>query len=293
MKNVFKKTVALVSALSLVAVGTAVSVSASAEKIDLQVKAVANEESTGKVELTSSDDYNVYTVEPGSKVNVQIAMVDSVGAKWDTIQFRNTLGGLKLESGNWEPEDANAMVAPDGSFVQFNKSAGQEQEVKKANQVYMTYIIDIPADAKNGDSYTIDWADPSGYEFNLINTHVSKENQAYTTKGAKFVVEGPVVETTVVTTTEAPVTTTTTTSATTTEAVTTVETTAETTVETTTAVTTTAETTAASTSAVSTSKVSAQPASPATGSSSNGVAALAVTMVAAAGAAIALKKKND
>jgi LPXTG-motif cell wall-anchored protein len=292
MKNVFKKTVALVSALSLVAVGTAVSVSASAEKIDLQVKAVANEESTGKVELTSSDDYNVYTVEPGSKVNVQIAMVDSVGAKWDTIQFRNTLGGLKLESGNWEPEDANAMVAPDGSFVQFNKSAGQEQEVKKANQVYMTYIIDIPADAKNGDSYTIDWADPSGYEFNLINTHVSKENQAYTTKGAKFVVEGPVVETTVVTTTEAPVTTTTT-SATTTEAVTTVETTAETTVETTTAVTTTAETTAASTSAVSTSKVSAQPASPATGSSSNGVAALAVTMVAAAGAAIALKKKND
>ena len=37
MKNVFKKTVALVSAMSLMAVGTAVSVSASAEKFELEI----------------------------------------------------------------------------------------------------------------------------------------------------------------------------------------------------------------------------------------------------------------
>lgn len=270
MKNVFKKTVALVSAMSLMAVGTAVSVSASAEKPELELEAAG-------LTKTDATDYNTYVVNPGDTVSVQVAVLNSVGAKYDTIQFRHTLGGVKLTKVSKEVNKAQT-----DEFVQINQSYAEELEVDEEDMTICTYTIQIP---EEGGEFIMDWADTKDYEFNLINTHVdSKNSMPYTTKGAKFIAAAATtpVETTV-TTTEA-----TTTEETTTEATTTV-TTVETTTETTTEATTTVETTTEGTT-VSVSKVGS---SPATGSSSNGVAALAVTMVAAAGAAIALKKKKD
>jgi LPXTG-motif cell wall-anchored protein len=269
MKNVFKKTVALVSAMSLMAVGTAVSVSASAEKPELELEAAG-------LTKTDATDYNTYVVNPGDTVSVQVAVVNSVGAKYDTIQFRHTLGGVKLTKVSKEVNKAST-----DEFVQINQSYAEELEVDEDDMAICTYTIQIP---EEGGEFIMDWADTADYEFNLINTHVDSQNSMeYTTKGAKFIAAAATtpVETTV-TTTEA-----TTTEETTTEATTTV-TTVETTTETTTEATTTVETTTEATTSVS--KVGS---SPATGSSSNGVAALAVTMVAAAGAAIALKKKKD
>ena len=270
MKNVFKKTVALVSAMSLMAVGTAVSVSASAEKPELELEAAG-------LTKTDATDYNTYVVNPGDTVSVQVAVLNSVGAKYDTIQFRHTLGGVKLTKVSKEVNKAST-----DEFVQINQSYAEELEVDEEDMTICTYTIQIP---EEGGEFIMDWANTADYEFNLINTHVdSKNSMPYTTKGAKFIAAATTtIPVTTVTTTEA----TTTTEETTTEAVTTV-TTVETTTETTTEATTTVETTTEATTSVS--KV---PSTPATGSSSNGVAALAVTMVAAAGAAIALKKKKD
>jgi LPXTG-motif cell wall-anchored protein len=270
MKNVFKKTVALVSAMSLMAVGTAVSVSASAEKPELELEAAG-------LTKTDATDYNTYVVNPGDTVSVQVAVLNSVGAKYDTIQFRHTLGGVKLTKVSKEVNKAQT-----DEFVQINQSYAEELEVDEEDMTICTYTIQIP---EEGGEFIMDWADTKDYEFNLINTHVdSKNSMPYTTKGAKFIAAAATTVTTPAETTIA----TTTTEETTTEETTTV-TTVETTTETTTEATTTVETTTEGTT-VSVSKVGS---SPATGSSSNGVAALAVTMVAAAGAAIALKKKKD
>jgi len=270
MKNVFKKTVALVSAMSLMAVGTAVSVSASAEKPELELEAAG-------LTKTDATDYNTYVVNPGDTVSVQVAVLNSVGAKYDTIQFRHTLGGVKLTKVSKEVNKAQT-----DDFVQINQSYAEELEVDEEDMTICTYTIQIP---EEGGEFIMDWADTKDYEFNLINTHVdSKNSMPYTTKGAKFIAAAA---TTVTTPAETTIATTTT------EETTTEETTTVTTVETTTETTTEATTTVATTTEGTTVSVSKVGSSPATGSSSNGVAALAVTMVAAAGAAIALKKKKD
>jgi hypothetical protein len=268
MKNVFKKTVALVSAMSLMAVGTAVSVSASAEKPELELEAAG-------LTKTAATDYNTYEAKPGDEVAVQVAILNSKGAKYDTIQFRHTLGGVTLSKVSREVNKAN-----NDEFVQINQSYAEEQEVDEDDFVIATYTIKLP---DTPGEYIMDWADTKDYEFNLINTHVDSANSMpYTTKGIKFVTG---VETT------APVTTIVTTEATTTEATTeatTIVTTAETTTETTTEATTT---TPAATEGTTVS-VSKAPSSPATGSSSNGVAALAVKLVAEVGEEIDLDRKN-
>ena len=272
MKNVFKKTVALVSAMSLMAVGTAVSVSASAEKPELELEAAG-------LTKTDATDYNTYVVNPGDEISVQVAVLNSTGAQYDTIQFRHELGGVELSK---VTREVNSKKDPDGKFVQINQSYAEPVEVDEDDFVIATYTIKIP---EEGGEFVMDWSDPSGYEFNLINTHVDSQNSMeYTTKGAKFIAAAVTEPVTT------PVTTVTTTEATTTEATTTEATTTVTTTEATTEATTTVETTVATTSGTTVSKVQS---TPATGSSSNGVAALAVTMVAAAGAAIALKKKKD
>jgi len=284
MKNVFKKTVALVSAMSLMAVGTAVSVSATAEKPELELEA-------NTLTPTSATDYNTYEVKPGETVSVQVAIKNSVGAKFDTIQFQHKLGSLTMKK---LPREVNAEA--DSEKVQMNQSYAKEQEVDEEDYVIATYTVVVPSE---GGEYTMEWSDPSSYQFNLINTHVDKtKNLDYTTKGIKFIVAGAVDTTVTTVTTPEPTTTTT-------EAITTVATTTTTAPATTVATTTTtapATTTvvtsteaAATTTVTTTAKpdVSKKDNSPATGSSSNGVAALAVTMVAAAGAAIALKKKKD
>jgi LPXTG-motif cell wall-anchored protein len=284
MKNVFKKTVALVSAMSLMAVGTAVSVSATAEKPELELEA-------NSLTATAATDYNTYEVTPGQQVDVQVAIKNSVGAKFDTIQFQHKLGGVTLKKVSRE---VNSLANEEQ--VQMNQSYATLQEVDEEDFVLATYTIIIPSE---GGEYTMEWSDPSTYQFNLINTQVDRKNSMdYSTKGIKFIVPG---ETTTVTTVTTPAPTTTTTpvettvTTTTTPVETTVATTTTTPVETTVATTTTtaAATSATTVTTVSTAAVSKKDNSPATGSSSNGVAALAVTMVAAAGAAIALKKKKD
>jgi LPXTG-motif cell wall-anchored protein len=253
--------------MSLMAVGTAVSVSASAEKPELELEAAG-------LTKTDATDYNTYVVNPGDEISVQVAVLNSTGAQYDTIQFRHELGGVELSK---VTREVNSKKDPDGKFVQINQSYAEPVEVDEDDFVIATYTIKIP---EEGGEFVMDWSDPSGYEFNLINTHVDSQNSMeYSTKGAKFIAAAVTEATTT------PVTTVTTTEATTTEATTTVTTT-----EATTEATTTVETTVATTSGTTVSKVQS---TPATGSSSNGVAALAVTMVAAAGAAIALKKKKD
>ena len=134
MKNVFKKTVALVSAMSLMAVGTAVSVSASAEKPELELEASA-------LTKTDATDYNTYVVKPGDEVQVQVAVTNSKGAKYDTIQFRHDLGGVELSK---VTREVNSKKDPDGKFVQINQSYAEPVEVDEDDFVIATYTIKIP-----------------------------------------------------------------------------------------------------------------------------------------------------
>ena len=127
MKNVFKKTVALVSAMSLMAVGTAVSVSASAEKPELELEAAA-------LTKTDATDYNTYVVNPGDEVAVQVAILNSKGAKYDTIQFRHNLGGLTLSKVSREVNKAQ-----NDEFVQINQSYAEEVEVDEDVIIYRYY----------------------------------------------------------------------------------------------------------------------------------------------------------
>ena len=267
MKNVFKKTVALVSAMSLMAVGTAVSVSASAEKFELEIKG-SGDCVEAKEQIAG---YNTYEVQPGATINADLTFIDSASKQFDTVSFRAVIGDLEFVKAL--PKGKLAQAAPDGTFVQYMESFGEPYVIEEAEEVIVTFQLKVPDTAKPGDQFKVEWAPEGDYEFNLVDSTVSEDDMEHSSVPAIFVVPGAV------TTTEAPVTTTETT--TTTEATTT-------TVAPATTVAATTVTTAGTT--VSVSKA---PSSPATGSSSNGVAALAVTMVAAAGAAIALKKKND
>ena len=262
MKNVFKKTVALVSAMSLMAVGTAVSVSASAEKIELEVK-------SSNCELAAEQiaGYNTYEVQPGASIKADLTFVNSASKQFDTINLRTDIGDLTFEKAL--PKGKLAQAAPDGSFVQYIESFGDPYVVEEDEEVIVTFQLTVPADAKPGDQFKVEWSPVEDYSFAIADsTSGSKDNLPYSMVPAVFVVPGAVTTTEApITTTEAPITTT--------EA----------------PATTVAATTV--TTAGTTVSVSKAPSSPATGSSSNGVAALAVTMVAAAGAAIALKKKND
>ena len=268
MKNVFKKTVALVSAMSLMAVGTAVSVSASAEKFELEIKG-SGDCVEAKEQIAG---YNTYEVQPGATINADLTFIDSASKQFDTVSFRAVIGDLEFVKAL--PKGKLAQAAPDGTFVQYMESFGEPYVIEEAEEVIVTFQLKVPDTAKPGDQFKVEWAPEGDYEFNLVDSTVSEDDMAHSSVPAIFVVPGAV------TTTEAPVTTTETT--TTTEATTTTTEAPATTVAATTV--TTAGTTVS---------VSKAPSSPATGSSSNGVAALAVTMVAAAGAAIALKKKND
>ena len=281
MKNVFKKTVALVSAMSLMAVGTAVSVSASAEKFELEIKG-SGDCVEAKEQIAG---YNTYEVQPGATINADLTFIDSVSKQFDTVSFRAVIGDLEFVKAL--PKGKLAQAAPDGTFVQYMESFGEPYVIEEAEEVIVTFQLKVPDTAKPGDQFKVEWAPEGDYEFNLVDSTVSEDDMAHSSVPAIFVVPGAVTTTEApVTTTEAPVTTTEAT--TTTEAITTTEATTTTTEAPATTVAATTVTTAGTT--VSVSKA---PSSPATGSSSNGVAALAVTMVAAAGAAIALKKKND
>ena len=269
MKNVFKKTVALVSAMSLMAVGTAVSVSASAEKIELEVK-------SSNCELAAEQiaGYNTYEVQPGASIKADLTFVNSASKQFDTINLRTDIGDLTFEKAL--PKGKLAQAAPDGSFVQYIESFGDPYVVEEDEEVIVTFQLTVPADAKPGDQFKVEWSPVGDYSFAIADsTSGSKENLPYSMVPAVFVVPGAVTTTEApITTTEAPITTT------------------EAPITTTEAPATTVAATTVTT-AGTTVSVSKAPSSPATGSSSNGVAALAVTMVAAAGAAIALKKKND
>ena len=268
MKNVFKKTVALVSAMSLMAVGTAVSVSASAEKFELEIKG-SGDCVEAKEQIAG---YNTYEVQPGATINADLTFIDSASKQFDTVSFRAVIGDLEFVKAL--PKGKLAQAAPDGTFVQYMESFGEPYVIEEAEEVIVTFQLKVPDTAKPGDQFKVEWAPEGDYEFNLVDSTVSEDDMAHSSVPAIFVVPGAVTTTEApVTTTEAPVTTT--------EATTTTEAPA----------TTVAATTV--TTAGTTVSVSKAPSSPATGSSSNGVAALAVTMVAAAGAAIALKKKND
>ena len=281
MKNVFKKTVALVSAMSLMAVGTAVSVSASAEKFELEIKG-SGDCVEAKEQIAG---YNTYEVQPGAKIYADLTFIDSASKQFDTVSFRAVIGDLEFVKAL--PKGKLAQAAPDGTFVQYMESFGEPYVIEEAEEVIVTFQLKVPDTAKPGDQFKVEWAPEGDYEFNLVDSTVSEDDMAHSSVPAIFVVPGAVTTTEApVTTTEAPVTTTEAT--TTTEAITTTEATTTTTEAPATTVAATTVTTAGTT--VSVSKA---PSSPATGSSSNGVAALAVTMVAAAGAAIALKKKND
>lgn len=286
MKNVFKKTVALVSAMSLMAVGTAVSVSASATEFELEIQGSGDCVAAEKAE-NMVDGYNVYYVQPGAQINLEIRMEDCVDKQFDTIMLRTMLGGLNYVGPTEKFESVDCMTDKDVTFVQFIKT-GKLTKITKESYEVMSYVVEVPADAKEGAQYKVEWADEAGYDFTLQDSTVSEDILPHSTVNALFIVgdETPEVTTVTTVTTPAPTTTTTTT------ALTTVTTTEATTSEA--PVTTVAETTTV-TSAKSTTKVSVSmpSSSPATGSSSNGVAALAVTMVAAAGAAITLKKKKD
>ena len=282
MKNVFKKTVALVSAMSLMAVGTAVSVSASAEKFELEIKG-SGDCVEAKEQIAG---YNTYEVQPGATINADLTFIDSASKQFDTVSFRAVIGDLEFVKAL--PKGKLAQAAPDGTFVQYMESFGEPYVIEEAEEVIVTFQLKVPDTAKPGDQFKVEWAPEGDYEFNLVDSTVSEDDMAHSSVPAIFVVPGAVTTTEApIITTEAPITTTeaslTTTEAnlTTTEATTTTEAPA----------TTVAATTV--TTAGTTVSVSKAPSSPATGSSSNGVAALAVTMVAAAGAAIALKKKND
>ena len=281
MKNVFKKTVALVSAMSLMAVGTAVSVSASAEKFELEIKG-SGDCVEAKEQIAG---YNTYEVQPGATINADLTFIDSASKQFDTVSFRAVIGDLEFVKAL--PKGKLAQAAPDGTFVQYMESFGEPYVIEEAEEVIVTFQLKVPDTAKPGDQFKVEWAPEGDYEFNLVDSTVSEDDMAHSSVPAIFVVPGAVTTTEApVTTTEAPVTTTEAT--TTTEAITTTEATTTTTEAPATTVAATTVTTAGTT--VSVSKA---PSSPATGSSSNGVAALAVTMVAAAGAAIALNKKND
>ncbi|MDD6082560.1 MAG: LPXTG cell wall anchor domain-containing protein [Oscillospiraceae bacterium] len=276
MKNVFKKTVALVSAMSLMAVGTAVSVSASAEKFELEIKG-SGDCVEAKEQIAG---YNTYEVQPGATINADLTFIDSASKQFDTVSFRAVIGDLEFVKAL--PKGKLAQAAPDGTFVQYMESFGEPYVIEEAEEVIVTFQLKVPDTAKPGDQFKVEWAPEGDYEFNLVDSTVSEDDMAHSSVPAIFVVPGAV------TTTEAPITTTEA-SLTTTEAN---LTTTEATITTTEAPATTVAATTVTT-AGTTVSVSKAPSSPATGSSSNGVAALAVTMVAAAGAAIALKKKND
>ena len=80
MKNVFKKTVALVSAMSLLAAASVMSVSASETEIDLVVLTKSAE---------TGDFVADATAKAGETVEIMIATVDSTNFKLDTISLRN------------------------------------------------------------------------------------------------------------------------------------------------------------------------------------------------------------
>ena len=197
----------------------------------------------------------------------------------------------------------------EGMSVIYFAAGGLKSKVDKKDGIgagteLITFSFTLPSDAKAGDVYPITWLEDSStnlydtlsteYKTTLI-PHIN--NDGFIAIGAT-----PVPTTTTEATTTTPVTTVTTPTPTTTTVTTTVTTPAPTTTTTVTTTPVTTTTTAPGTTVTTvttttkaTTKVTkdTQRSSPNTGSSANGVAGLVATMVVAAGAAVALKKKKD
>jgi len=265
MKNVFKKTAALVSAISLMAAGTAVSVSAAPAPGVIEVEVQSETGTLVKAGEANYDaNYNTYLLSAeDTKIKAKVVFVNDKDQEFDALCFQNSIDGLsvdKIKNGSLggqqyiKPEIYAQWISSSGTpwkIGEIEADPDEQAEVDAENAAFVAYTFTaaLPSDAA-GKTFEIGWNDPSTYSFSLQN---AKKDLEGSFKPARFIVEG------------APVVTTTTPE-----------------------VTTTIETT--TTTAVSTSKVAS---TPATGSSNNGVAALAVTMAAAAGAAVALKKKKD
>jgi len=312
MKNVFKKTVAFVSAMSLMAVATAVSASTTTVELTVGGTAVDGSKIT-KVE-GSNGAYKLIanyqadgTVGEGATFQADLIFHDSTSFKYDTLGLRTSYSDtLKFVEVQPEKEADNVQASSKKPFVVYMSTSNTAKQIKD-EQVIVSYVFSVPATAKAGDKFTVKFDDPKSvnYEFHISDSSVSEADFPYSLGEATFELAGaPVVTTTAATTTTVtttttptPTTTTVTTTTTPTPTTTTVTTTTTPTPTTTEATTTTeapsTTTEGTTTSTVTSTSPAKQDNSPATGSSSNGVAALAVTMVAAAGTALALKKKKD
>jgi len=191
----------------------------------------------------------------------------------------------------------------EGMSVIYFAAGGLKSKVDKKDGIgagteLITFSFKLPADAKAGDIYPITWLEDAKTNlYDTLSTDYKTTLIPHINNDGFIAIKPPVVTTTVVTTTEPVVTTTpapvsTTEVTTTTPAVTTTTTTVVTT-STTPAATTTAQGTTVTTKATTKVTKDTQRSSPATGNNANGVAGLVATMVVAAGAAVALKKKKD
>ena len=282
MKNIFKKTIASVAALSIMAAGSALTATAATGDVNLniddEVKAKAGETVT----------VNLYSVDAAQKMDSVSFRLQYNPAELKLVNVSSKIGTPEL----MEREKEGNMLA------QVAFGVGKPAELGTEKVVLLSYEFKVNDDAKPGDVYNITWADPASYSFTIVNTTVDRDkNLPYTLDdGGSIVIEGETTTTTTTTTTEPTTepTTTTTTTEPTTEPTTTTTTTEPTTEPTTTTVTTTTTgTTTTTKAATTTTKKSTTANSPATGNSTEGVAALAATMVAAAGAAVVFKKKKD
>lgn len=265
MKSIFKKMIAATACVSMMAAGTALNVSA-AEGVYFnladEVTVKAGEEAT--VEL--------YTVESDAQFDTMSLMLN-----YDSdLEFVSAKSKLNIG------EAFNAKNNKPTSQVYLQMALSDEPKVINNDKLVLIEVtFKTPDDAKAGTKYSIKWADEAGYGFSIKDSTTSGTTNlthTYDEEGS-IVIETPPV-TTEPTTTEPTTTTTTTTAVTTT-------TTAPATTTTTTAATKATGTAAAT---KSTTKVTS---APVTGNDSKGIAALAATMVAAAGAAIVIKKKKD
>ena len=269
MKNIFKKTIASVAALSIMAAGSALTATAATGDVNLniddEVKAKAGETVT----------VNLYSVDAAQKMDSVSFRLQYNPAELKLVNVSSKIGTPEL----MEREKEGNMLA------QVAFGVGKPAELGTEKVVLLSYEFKVNDDAKPGDVYNITWADPASYSFTIVNTTVDRDkNLPYTLDdGGSIVIEGETTTTTTTTTTEP-----------TTEPTTTTTTTEPTTEPTTTTVTTTTTgTTTTTKAATTTTKKSTTANSPATGNSTEGVAALAATMVAAAGAAVVFKKKKD
>lgn len=262
MKNVIKKSLAAVAALSMASAGMALNVSAAAGvqfNIDDQVPAKAGETVTVNVYSTDSDaQFTAFAI---------------------MLQYDERLTLKSVSS----PVQA-VTTSGKGNKVFATYATADPVKVSTDKKILVSYEFQVPADAKDGEEFDINWVPEGDYGFQLYDTTTDGNKLLDHTFDEKGSIKIPEVTTTTTeaTTTEATTTTTAGTTAGTTAAGTTAATTAGTTKATT---KTTGKTTTKSTTKVTS--------APVTGNDSKGIAALAATMVAAAGAAIVIKKKKD